>query len=339
MAGVDLNLFQFDYDLTFAAVLMNADGTVYHRYGTRDSGSPTGRLSMASLVRLLRESLEDHKAYEARPSPPTAQPKRTIEQIPTMARKIEERKRSGKHVECMHCHMVNGETDDTAREAGKFSLEAVLGRWPLPEKAGLTLDVDDPALVRAVEPQGPAAKAGVRPGDRLIRAGAQRIRSQMDFQWVLHSTPAEGGEIPIEYLREGDMMMLSSLKLARGWKLAGAREFSWRSSMWGLRPQPGFGGERLSASEREKLGIPADAFALKVGYIVDWGNDAATGRNVQKAGIRKGDVILSVGGKKDFESELHFQAWFRFTQKPGSRVPIEVLQGHERKVVELQVLE
>ena len=34
MAGVDLALYRFDYDLTFAALLMNADGTIYHTYGT-----------------------------------------------------------------------------------------------------------------------------------------------------------------------------------------------------------------------------------------------------------------------------------------------------------------
>lgn len=339
MAGVDLNLFTFDYDLTFAALLMNADGTVYHRYGTRDAASATGLLSMASLVRLLRETLDDHRVYMANPAPPVAQPRRTVEQIPTMARKIEERKRSGKKPECVHCHMVNGETDDTAREEKKFSLKDVLGRWPVAEKVGLTLDVDDPALVRGVRAGSAAAASGLRAGDRLLRLGSQRLRSQADVGWVLHSTPTVGGEIALEYLREGDMAMLSRLELKPDWNLANEQEFSWRSSMWGLRPQPGFGGQALSAAEREKLGLPADGFALKVGYIVDWGNDAATGRSVHKAGLRKGDVVLAVGGKKDFHSELHFQSWFRFTQKPGTRISIELWRQGERKVIEVPVLE
>ena len=33
--ALDLTLFQFDYDLTFAAFFMNADKTIYGRYGTR----------------------------------------------------------------------------------------------------------------------------------------------------------------------------------------------------------------------------------------------------------------------------------------------------------------
>ncbi|SVB76452.1 uncharacterized protein METZ01_LOCUS229306, partial [marine metagenome] len=34
MKGVDLSQFQFDYDLSWAAMFINADGTVYGRYGT-----------------------------------------------------------------------------------------------------------------------------------------------------------------------------------------------------------------------------------------------------------------------------------------------------------------
>jgi hypothetical protein len=35
--ALDLALFQFDFDLTFAAFFMNADKTIYGRYGTRSS--------------------------------------------------------------------------------------------------------------------------------------------------------------------------------------------------------------------------------------------------------------------------------------------------------------
>ena len=36
MAGVDLSMFRFDFDLTFAVLLMNADGTIYHTFAGRD---------------------------------------------------------------------------------------------------------------------------------------------------------------------------------------------------------------------------------------------------------------------------------------------------------------
>src|SRR5688572_161842 len=33
--GMDLSLYQFDYDMSLAAFLMRADGTIYGRFGTR----------------------------------------------------------------------------------------------------------------------------------------------------------------------------------------------------------------------------------------------------------------------------------------------------------------
>ena len=41
--GIDLSLFQFDYDLTFAAFFMNADRTIYGRYGIRPSQEDPGK--------------------------------------------------------------------------------------------------------------------------------------------------------------------------------------------------------------------------------------------------------------------------------------------------------
>ena len=40
ISGADLNVFDFDYDLTWAAFFLNADETVYGRFGGRDAESP-----------------------------------------------------------------------------------------------------------------------------------------------------------------------------------------------------------------------------------------------------------------------------------------------------------
>src|SRR5688500_12955367 len=65
MKGVDLRLFQFDWDLTFAVVFLNADGTVYGRYGTRAGvrGNQMTHVSLASLTRAMERALALHKAY------------------------------------------------------------------------------------------------------------------------------------------------------------------------------------------------------------------------------------------------------------------------------------
>ena len=335
MSGVDLNLYRFDYDLTFAVLLMNGDGTTYHRYGTRDHLSPTGRLSMTSLVKLLKETLEDHAAYQKAPRPPGPRSPRPIEELPAMVRKLKSEK-----IECFHCHMVNDAEHDQAWKEKRYEKDAVVGSWPLPDRVGLKLGRDEQTRLEGVAPASPAEKAGLRAGDRLVRFGGERVRTQMDVQWVLEQAGAGDGSIPIEFSREGSSApQAARLEVKKGWKLADDLGFSWRASMWQLRPRPGFGGGQLKARELEELKLAPGAWAIKVGYIVDWGDEAFFGRSARQAGIKKGDVILSAGGKSDFLSERHFQSWFRFHQKPGTRVPLEILRKGERIRVELPVLE
>ncbi len=347
MEGVDLSTYVFDYDLTFAILLMNPDGTVYHRYGTRDHTSGTSRMSMGSLVRLLRDTLEDHKAYQKAPKPPKAVAKRTVEQIPPMARKLEKRRREKKkrdaEEDCIHCHMVNEAERDYAREGRRWSRDATLSMWPLPEKVGLVLDREDQPLVKKVLPGSAAAAGGIKPRDRIVRMGDQLVRTQSDVQWVLERAPSDGASIPVELLREGASNTAAGKVEARiqpkkGWKAPTDLDFSWRASMWSLNPKPGFGGKRLGQDELAKLGLAPDTFALEVGYIVDWGDEAHTGRSARAAGIKRGDVVLSVAGKKDFASEMHFQTWFRFTQKPGTKADVEVLREGKKVKIELPVL-
>src|SRR5438093_12006810 len=52
--AVDLTLFQFDYDLTFAVFFMNADRTIYGRYGSRsDRKEATRDISIESFREAL----------------------------------------------------------------------------------------------------------------------------------------------------------------------------------------------------------------------------------------------------------------------------------------------
>ncbi|MHC4493590.1 MAG: hypothetical protein ACYTDU_18445 [Planctomycetota bacterium] len=63
MGDVDLDLFQFDYDMTWAAFFMNADLTIYGRYGSRNAvGQGSNALiSLSSLKQAMERALEIHK--------------------------------------------------------------------------------------------------------------------------------------------------------------------------------------------------------------------------------------------------------------------------------------
>src|SRR3954447_14342002 len=62
--GLDLALFQFDYDQSFAAFLLNADGTIYGRYGTRSHRTYwSDDVSIEGLAKALQGALALHKEY------------------------------------------------------------------------------------------------------------------------------------------------------------------------------------------------------------------------------------------------------------------------------------
>lgn len=329
MSDVDLRTFEFDYDLTLAVFLMHPDGTVYHRYGARDDHDAMSWMGMASLVGLMRATLADHEAYRATPSPPDLGEPSYVVDMPPLARRI-----ARQPVNCVHCHTVHDTMQQWAVERGDWRPE---DRWlyPPPGRIGLGLDAVDQALVVRVEAGTPAAAAGLRAGDRLVRFGAQpRVRTIADVQWALHKAAAGATEVAISY-RRGDELREARLELPDGWREATPAQYAWRSMKWNLSPGPGFGGPLLDARQKKALGIDADGFAMRVQYLVDWGERRHRAVNVREAGIRKGDVVLSFGGKSDFTSQDHFHAWVRLTREVGEKVEVELLRRGERVVVEL----
>jgi len=78
-----------------------------------------------------------------------------------------------------------GETGENGAEEHNFKIRIVRhGRAYL----GFKFDLKNPRslIIHSVSPGGPAAKAGVKPGDRLVGIGRMRIRSRRDFYRVLY---------------------------------------------------------------------------------------------------------------------------------------------------------
>src|SRR5437867_13447502 len=62
--ALDLALFQFAYDLTFAVFFMNADKTIYGRFGSRSDQKQAARdISLEGFREALGAALELHKGY------------------------------------------------------------------------------------------------------------------------------------------------------------------------------------------------------------------------------------------------------------------------------------
>jgi len=318
MQGIDVELFTFDFDLTWAAFLMNRHGHVYARYGCRKDEHAEGLLSLKGLARVLRKALEAHSADADR------KPAAWTPRLAESARSTPDVLKTGR--QCMHCHQVF-DYERRDRGAAFDKLEATRA-YPLPENVGVTLDHDLASVVK--QSTGVAAKAGVKAGDEIVALNGTPVWSAADMSHILHEAK-EKDALRLEIVRAGAKQEVT-LAPDGDWK---RRDISWRGSMWPLRPHPGFGGPRLKADELARLGV---TFGFRIQYLVDWGEDRATGEHAKKAGFRKGDVVVSCAGKSDFASELEFQAWFRLTRKEGEELEFGIVRDGKPLTLKLKVL-
>jgi S1-C subfamily serine protease len=211
--------------------------------------------------------------------------------------------------------------------------------FPDPARLGLTLDAARQTKVTAVAPESPAAKAGIAAGDELQALGEQRsVRTFSDVQWALQRAPFAANELPVRFARDGSARE-AKLALADGWKRCPPEDFAWRPLKWNLSPSPGFGGPALGAEERRKLGLPDAPFAMRVQYLVDWGEQAARGKAARAAGLRSGDVVVAFAGKRDFRGFDHLHAWVALTLTAGTDTPIVVWRDGAEKTLRYKLPE
>ncbi|MFM9964347.1 MAG: thioredoxin family protein, partial [Planctomycetaceae bacterium] len=71
---MDVARFEFDFDTTWAGFFTDSKLRIYSRYGGRDEHEPEARLSKASLLQTMRESLAAHHAAQFPSSEPRAVP-------------------------------------------------------------------------------------------------------------------------------------------------------------------------------------------------------------------------------------------------------------------------
>ena len=325
--GIDLSLFQFDYDLTFAAFLMNADRTIYGRYGTRPGhDDPEKNISLQGFISCLEAALKIHGNYpEGKQALLPKSGRKSL--FPTPERYPSLRKFSpgidytGQVARsCIHCHQISTAEHLIHRLSGKPFPDKALFAWPMPETTGLELHPDHCATIKKVEPASPAHRAGFKAGDEIITLAGQPMLSTADVQWVLHNA-GEASRIKA-VVRRGDRKISLELLLADGWRHK--EDISWRGSSWDLR-RVVLGGMRLKPlPEGQQKGLTG--MALHVAHLGQHGEHGVAYR----AGLRKGDILLSFDGRDDLLTESSLLAHGLQKKKSGDRVRVKVLRGKRR---------
>ncbi|MCA9058798.1 MAG: thioredoxin family protein, partial [Planctomycetaceae bacterium] len=253
--GLDLNLFQYDTDQSFAVFMLNADRTIYGRFGTRSHRTEwLGDVSLKGLAEALQGALELHANYPANRALLAGKtgPKPLFDS-PEKFPKLRERYTSAIDYSgavaksCIHCHQIGDSIRDYYRDRGEPIPETVLHPYPHPRSIGLVLDPTRRAVVQSVTPNTPAAAAGLHAGDSLLTLNGQPLISMADVQWVLQSVAPTGGQVHAVVDRDGSQQNIT-IQLQDGWRHKD--DFTWRVSTWGLR-RMGAGGLKMKPADEE----------------------------------------------------------------------------------------
>jgi serine protease Do len=313
MRGLDLHVFEFDYDLTWFALMLSPDGSVLGRFGGRDADTPGKYHSLKGLRHALEQALVAHRHGEI--PPPKSAPAVRADDYPAAVRLTAKA--------CIHCHHVNEFRREARQAAGTWSQDE-LWVYPQPQNIGIALDIDQGDRIAAVEPGSAAARAGLRAEDRLRSVNRLPVASIADVQHALHRAPVQG-KVPIAWQRQGNSMQ-AIMDLPAGWKKT---DLSWRWSLKSLSPAPGIQGDDLTAEEKERLGLAANALAFR--------QQAYLSQPARHAGVRVNDIILGVNEHRPTMTERQFETFIRLTYRVDDVVMLHVLRGRERLELPLKL--
>jgi hypothetical protein len=317
MRGMDLDIFDFDYDLTWAGIFMNADGLVYGRYGSRDAGQADRELSLEGLNYAMEQALAQHRKSGKKRKGESTTPARTVESY-QRARQVE----AGA---CIHCHQVYDFSRSAQQAAGTWRQDQVWV-YPRPENLGLKLEPRQGDLVSEVEPASIAGKAGLRPGDRLVQVDARPVASIADLSYALHRAPT-AGKLPVVWQRDG-MTLAAELPMEQGWR---ETDISWRASTRRLGPHPCVQGLDLNESDKKAQGLDVKQLAFRQGSFPSLA--------ARQAGIRQNDIILGIDGKALKMTAAQFGVYVRLNYHVGDEVTFNILREGKRIDVPLKLPE
>jgi serine protease Do len=270
---LDLVVFDFDYDVTFAILFLSPDGQVYGRYGGRDTKGPDARQSLSGLRYTMASVLEMHGRAVKEFAPRTPDRPSYIQNVPGGQR----------YGRCLHCHQVREILNDNRKRTGQWQRDDAF-RFPLPDRLGFTLEVNRGNVVATVQPESAAARTGLSTGARLCRLNGVPVHSEADVQFALDRAPARGS-ITVTWEQRGATNH-GSLALSTGWR---QHDITWRPSMQMFIPYLPLYGQDLTAREKLLLGLPEEVMAFR--------QRAELHSSAQAAGIQAGDVVCAVDGR------------------------------------------
>ena len=339
--GLDLSLFQYDMNQSWAAFMINAEGTIYGRYGTRAAQRNDKAITVEGFSKALDGAIDLHRQYLVSPESTKQllagktgpqQRWQKPEEIPVIQNTTRWGKPLGKmtgnqQAECLHCHFVPAADMMSMLDAGARIPDQTLWAYPLPETVGWTFDPLSKATLSSIRPHSQADRAGFQSGDAIQSLNGQPILSIADIQWVLHQAQ-ETDSINAIVKRDQSTEELT-INLQPGWRRRD--EFVSRVSSWDFFKVKLFGVTemtRLSDDERKEFDLEPQQTALRVIKLApNWGG---MNRDVRKAGLKEGDIIVGVDDTQMIRDHSELLAYLVQHKKSGQQLKLEVIRSEQR---------
>ena len=304
MAEVDVGLFDFDFDTTFALFVLNSEKRIYLRYGGRVDASPDTMLTVGSLQKALERGLAVHDRWKSGelelPPPPAPRPAQSFPNVLNVVKKNQ----------CVHCHQVGeGKSLELIASTG-FDKKTMPWVYPDPAKLGLGVDPDDGVLLASIS--GSAAAAGIEVGELIQAIGDHPTYTFADLQYALHRLPADAKSVTVTTDRAS-----RPLSLPEFWRVT---DINRRSIGHRMTPFPEFWGKTLGAVEKEQLGLDPEGFATRVTKF--WSDTHG-----KQAGLREGDLVIAVNGVTKSPLAVNAMIYIRTHFDTGDEIRVRYQRG------------
>jgi serine protease Do len=188
----------------------------------------------------------------------------------------------------------------------------------------MKLDGATGALVANVEPDSPAAKAGLRAGDVVTAVGGKAVGSPRDLARAIGDN-RPGATVDLAVRRDGAAreVRVTLAALRDGAERPGAQQEERRGQM-GVALAP------LTDQLRQQLKLPQGASGAVI-------SEVRPDSPAAHAGLRQGDVIVGVGAAEVKDPEEAVRAIREAIATPGSAVALRIMRDGRGAFVAVEV--